>query len=191
MNHFPASKSILSPVQLLEFFKKKYPNLKPSKCKLIKSWVNDTYLIFSDLSQYIFRVYRIGWRNEMEIQAEVDFLLLLKEKGISVSYPIADKAGKYLQKFNAIEGTRFGVLFYFAKGEKPTTNSNDLEISIGKLMASIHLNSQDLKIERIDYTLEFLLDHSIDEIGKRINQKSPEFLFLKKIQQYFYKEIKK
>jgi len=189
MSFFPASHSILSAESLISFLEKKYSFKGKSNCKLIKNWVNDSYLISDNLNRYILRIYRHGWRSREEVQAEINVVLLLKEKDVSVSFPIADKNDEYVQEFDAIEGTRFGVLFSFAKGEKPNTNSKELEFEIGQLIANIHLHTEGLNKNRIDYSIKFLLDDSIEKIGKRLSNSSEEFLFLKIFQQYFYKEI--
>ena len=189
MSHFPATHSILCSDHLSSFLDEKYLFKGIVYCKLLKTWVNDTYLITSGLERFIFRVYRYGWRNKEEVQAELDVILLLKKKGISLSFPIADKTGDYIQSFDAIEGTRFGVLFSFANGEKPTTNSNELEFSVGKYMGNIHQYTAGLKVDRINYTAEVLLDDAIEKIRVRLPLRSEEFFFLKKFQQYFYKEI--
>jgi len=191
MSYFPASHSLLSETHLISFLENKYSLKSNFKCKLIKTWVNDTYLIINELEQFVFRVYRYGWRDKSEIQAEVDLILMLKEKDISVSSPIADKAGNYIQVLEAIEGVRMGVMFHFANGEKPKSNSNEVAFLIGEYMAQFHQQTVDLKIPRIEYSIKFLLDHSIEKIGKKLNQLSPEFLFLKKFQQYFYEVIEK
>ena len=190
MSYFPATHSILSSSDILSFLEKKYHLQNGSTCKLLKTWVNDTYLITNDLERFIFRVYRHGWRNEEEVQAEIDVILLLDKNDISVSFPIADKSKKYIQHFNAIEGTRFGVLFSFAKGEKPKTNTVELEFKTGEFMANIHQHTEGLIKSRINYSPETLIDDAIEKIGMTLSAESEEILFLKKIQQYFYKKIK-
>ena len=91
-----------------------------------------------------------------------------------------------MQSFEAIEGTRFGVLFSFAKGEKPKSNSEELEFSIGNFMAKFHQQTEGVELPRIQYSPQILLDDSIERIGQYLQKDSEEFLFLKKFQQCFY-----
>jgi len=189
MNFFPSSKSILSAEKILEFLEKKYVFLNGFNCKLIKSWVNDTYLITNDLDKYIFRVYRVGWRSEKEILAEIELVLKLRKKDISVSFPIPDLDDCFIQTFNAIEGNRIGVLFSFASGDKPKNSNEELEYSIGNYMAYLHQETEGMRLPRIEYTIETLLYEAIEKIGNYLNQESEEYLFLIKIKQYIYREI--
>ena len=118
MNHFPVSNSIISEIHLADFLIDTYNFEKNTSCQLIKTWVNDTYLVEVSSEKFIFRIYRLDWRSENEIAEELRLINLLKEKNISISFPILDKKDNFIQSINAPEGKRFGVLFSFADGEK-------------------------------------------------------------------------
>jgi len=183
MNYFPVSNSIISSTHLGEFLIDKYDLGKEASCQLIKNWVNDTYLIENKSDKFIFRIYRLGWRTEKEITEELRFINLLKEKNISVAFPIPDKNQNLIQSFDAPEGKRFGVLFSFAEGEKQLQLTPELHSEIGKLMAQIHQTSEELNLERITYTPQVLLFDSFEKIEKVFGTDSAEFDFLKQTQQ--------
>jgi len=49
--------------------------------------MNDTYVLVTEQSKYIFRVYRADRRNNSEIAFELDLLNYLNEQGVDVSIP--------------------------------------------------------------------------------------------------------
>jgi len=180
MNHFPVTNSILSAIHLTDFLIEKYDFGKNASCHLIKNWVNDTYLVTDNSIKFIFRIYRLDWRTEKEIEEELHFINLLKEKNISVSFPIFDKNQKYIQAFDAPEGKRFGVLFSFAEGEKQLNLSPDFHFEIGKMMAQIHQVSEGLKLTRINYSAQVLISDALKKIETIIGNEIAEYNFLKK-----------
>ncbi len=182
MNHFPVSQSIISEIHLSEFLIDTYNFGKNTSCRLIKTWVNDTYLLNDNSKKFIFRIYRLNWRSENEIAEELRFINLLKEKNISVSFPIFDKNQNYIQSVNAPEGKRFGVLFSYADGKKQLNLSSDFHFKIGKMMGQIHQNAEGIHLERVTYSSRILLFDSFNQIKKILNSESPEFDFLEKTQ---------
>ena len=107
--------------------------------------MGDTYLIQTADSRYVFRVYRNTHRSLTDIKAEVELLLALRES-VSVSYPIADKTGEYVQAFSAAEGTRYGVMFSYAKGESVATLSDSQLRQLGTEMAKFHQVSSSIAL---------------------------------------------
>ena len=74
-------------------------------CTLLLQGCNDTYEVkTADGPSYILRIYRHGWRTLAEIYYEVDALLYLTRKGISVSTPIPDTDGQIVRVVPAPEG---------------------------------------------------------------------------------------
>lgn len=71
---FPIVKSILSAAHLAPFLQGQYDLSGEVNFKLIKNWVNDTYLLESGAERFIFRVYSYAWRLQEEIVAEVKLL---------------------------------------------------------------------------------------------------------------------
>src|SRR4051812_21274885 len=117
MSPFPAINSTLSPEHLAEWIAEKY-DLSGASCRLLKTNMNDTYIISVLDSKYVLRVYSYNRRTRLDVSEELRLLMLLKEHGLSASYPIADTSGSFIQEIAAPEGNRFAVAFSFAEGGK-------------------------------------------------------------------------
>lgn len=189
MTHFPVSNSNLSAHHLSLFLKEKYTFGVNTKCHLIKAGINDTYSISDSLQQYVFRVYSLNWRTKEEIGEEIKLLLLLREKGLSISYPIADNEGNYIQLLNAPEGDRYGVLFSNAPGEKQHLISAETHFQIGQLMARFHHITHGQNLHRVHYTAEVLLVDSLKKISSFLRDDTAEMSFMKEAQQYLLNQI--
>lgn len=124
MPTFPAIASILSATALAEFIRSRYSLGENVDCKLFRTGVNHTYFISDNETKFVARVYSLHWRTKSEIQEELELLLLLKDNDLSVSYPISDEEGNFIQEINAPEGVRYAVLFTFAEGKKMRFMSN-------------------------------------------------------------------
>lgn len=182
MNHFPVINSTISPIYLGKFIQEQYDFDVTMFCQLIKTWVNDTYLIVNQSEKYIFRIYRLNWRTKLEIEEELRFIKILQKEELAVSFPIEDKLGNCIQTVSAPEGLRFGVLFSYAEGEKILNISPALHLEIGQLMGNIHLISKDLHLERTTYTFENLIANALQKIEKIIAINSIDFQLLKQFQ---------
>jgi Ser/Thr protein kinase RdoA (MazF antagonist) len=158
MTAFPVTASTLSDIQLGVFAIEKYGISKASSCKLFRTGINHTYLISGIDQNYIFRVYSCGWRSKQEIFEEIKLLTSLKENKVSVSYPLPDKNGEFIQEIHAPEGVRYAVLFSFATGGKVRFMDEETCASIGSLMARIHNLTSSTRIERILYDQKSLLE---------------------------------
>ena len=86
------------------------------QCQFIVRGVGDTYLVESNSTRFVLRVYRSSHRSLPQISAEVELLIALKEANVSVSYPVIDLLGEAIQSIDAVEGTRHAVLFTYALG---------------------------------------------------------------------------
>ena len=113
---FTAYYSTLPPEALANHISSAY-GFKNITCRLLVRGVGDTYEIGSNQGHFILRVYRSSHRDLAQIEAEIKLLLTLKRADVSVSYPIADLSGIYIQPINATEGIRYAVLFSYANGK--------------------------------------------------------------------------
>jgi Ser/Thr protein kinase RdoA (MazF antagonist) len=113
---------------------------------LFRTGINHTYFIADNETKYVLRVYFYNWRSKPQIQEEIDLLHLLKENDVSISFPVADKKGEFIQEINAPEGIRHAVLFSFAEGEKIRFMDAQTCFSIGSLMAKIHSTTANKKL---------------------------------------------
>jgi Ser/Thr protein kinase RdoA (MazF antagonist) len=155
MDIFPTQYSTLSSKALNNFLSAKY-GLKDTNCRLLVHNVSDTYLLENRTEKYIFKIYRDAHRKLDEIKGEAELLTILADKGAKISYPIKDIQGDIIQAFNAAEGTRFGVLFTYARG-KVVNAMNDEQLSIlGREMAAIHniTSTIELKHKRIEFNID-------------------------------------
>lgn len=189
MADFSVISSTLSPKDIADFVREKYSLRSDTTGKLIKAGINHTYRIDSEKKTFIFRVYSFDWRTKNEISEELNLLLLLKEKELSVSYPIADDSENFIQTINAPEGLRYAVLFSFALGKKILNFGKEVHFEIGKTMAQIHQHTRDLSQKRITYTPAVLIKESVDYIKQFLPEETEEMQFLVATQTLLEKEL--
>ena len=142
---FPTTYSTLDPAALASYASKQY-DLPNCSGRLILRGVGDTYLIDSGKGRFVMRVYRNSHRTLEQIQAEVELLLALKEAGVSVSHPIADRSCSYIQHIEAAEGKRHTVLFTFAAGDSPILLSSTQLEALGNEVGKFHQVSSTIKL---------------------------------------------
>lgn len=191
MNDFPVTNSTLSATHLRSFLQEYYNFSGSITCSLLKTGINDTYLITAENTKYIFRIYSLNWRTETEILEEIRLLNLLRENHLPVSYPIADGKDNYIQHLNAPEGNRFGVLFSFAAGEKQLNYPAELHYKIGEIMARIHDVTLGLQLERVTYTSKVLLRDPFEHLKKFLPKGTEEMGFMLSAQKYLLGEFAK
>ena len=189
MKTFPVTNSTLSATHLGALLQGNYDFGSNVSCRLLKTGINDTYLVASGDNKYVFRVYSLNWRSEKEIKEEIRLLNLLKENGIPVSYPITDTIGNYIHELAAPEGKRYGVMFSFAKGEKLLNIPADVHFKIGGIMAKMHRLTANLKLERVNYSPKVVLVDSFDQLKKFISADTEEMIFMALAQQYLLNEL--
>src|SRR5690348_1384897 len=114
MTPFPVTRSNLSAKHLGQYIQEHYFVGSNVRCSILRSGVNDSYLVESEDNKSIFRVYSLNWRTREEILEEILILNLLKQNGLSISFSLPDIYGEHIQIFNAPEGERYGVLFSYA-----------------------------------------------------------------------------
>jgi Ser/Thr protein kinase RdoA (MazF antagonist) len=186
MGNFPVTNSNLSAIHLADYVKNKYGWIGNVACSIIKSGINDTYLVKHEDDKYIFRVYSFNWRTEAVINEEIKLLNLIHNNNIAVSYAIKDKNGIYVQTFNAPEGLRYAVLFSYAQGQKLHLTAEDTHYEIGVLMARMHKITANQSLNRVTYTSKILLDDSLTQLSKFISTDCEEMAFMQRAQQYLH-----
>lgn len=183
MTIFPATSSTLSAQALCAFAIDSYGLDENATCELVRTGINHTYLVKSGESKYALRIYSCNWRTRMEVEKEVKLLNLLKEQNISISYPILDKTGHFIQELNAPEGVRYAVLFSFADGDKIRVMDEQTCQHIGMMMARIHQASSGISLQRTNYNTDILLERSYTHIKEFFSEDMPEMKFLQDISQ--------
>ncbi len=189
MAHFPVSSSILSANHLSLFLQEKYLLDKNTECELIKSGINDSYLVRCNSLKYVLRIYSLDWRSKTEIEEEIYLLLQLKENNIAVSFPIPDKLTNYINILNAPEGERYAVLFSYANGEKLHNYPKETHFQIGKLMARLHQVTINQKSKRIYYSPEILLVDSLKQLTRFLPLETEEMIFMHTAQVFLLNEL--
>ena len=180
MTHFPVTTSTLSDKALAQLVIEKYSLNENSTCQLFRTGINHTYFISDNETKYVLRVYFYNWRSKSQIHEEINLLHLLKENHTSISFPIADKKGNFIQDINAPEGIRHAVLFSFAEGKKIRFMDATICFSIGSLMAKIHTITANQSIDRINYNLETLVQLPYEYAKQYFPETIPEMEFIKK-----------
>jgi len=158
--------SILSADALVAVVSQAYAIGSPLSSQLIRRGLNDTYLLQSQDERYIARVYRAQWRTPSEIAYELELLLHLAAKGVSVSAPIVARNGSLSRPLAAPEGTRYLVLFTYAQGRPLSWEEDDHCYLAGRVLAMIHAASDDFvsRHARRSLDLEYLIDRSLAAI---------------------------
>lgn len=153
MQIFPVEYSSLSAQALIKLVTEHYHIDMDASITFLKRGFNDTYLIEENTNnmnasadKYILRVYKHNWRSLESIEAELELLDLLKVDKISVSFPIKDKAEKYIQTIHAPEGTRYAVLFSFAEGKQVRKLSAEQAYTLGVNTGKMHSITKNISL---------------------------------------------
>jgi Ser/Thr protein kinase RdoA (MazF antagonist) len=179
MDIFPTQYSTLSSVALNGFLSERY-GFSDTSCRLLVRNVSDTYLLENRTDKYIFKIYRDAHRKLDEIKGEAELLTILADKGAKVSHPIKDIRGDITQAFNAAEGTRYGILFTYAKG-RVVSAMNDEQLSVlGREMAAIHniTANIELKHKRIVFNIGTTITEPIKTIKSAFDELPYEYAYL-------------
>ncbi len=190
MAHFHVSSSILSAQQLALFAREKYSLSENTICRLLKTGISHNYLITDGETKFIFRIYSLHWRSKQEIQEEIKLLQLLKANGIAVSCAIADGGQNYIHEIPAPEGTRYAVLFSFAKGKKEFNFSTGKHFKVGQLMARMHQLTLNLQLQRVVYTAQVLLEDSFKRLQAFLPADTEEMIFMASAKEHLIQEYK-
>jgi Ser/Thr protein kinase RdoA (MazF antagonist) len=185
---FPCHHSQLSTEMLVSRVLSAYQIGSIVECRLLSPRLNDTYIVITNDNQYILRVYQAKhengrmWRTITDILYEIDLLLHLDRKGVTVSTPIARKDGVFIQTVLAPEGIRPIVLFSYAPGTIliPPELTNESSTLYGYAMAEIHAATDDFvsSHSRFPLDLSFLLDTSLQTIQPVLAHRVEDWKYL-------------
>jgi len=181
MKTFPVITSTISAKELGDYIKEKYHLDSNLECKLFRTGMNHTYMLSYGETKYVLRVYCFNWRSKKDIQEELKLLNKLRDHNLSVSFPVKDKSGGYIQDINAPEGLRYAVLFSYAKGSKIRFLDKDSCFAIGALMAKFHKTTENKTLARTNYNKKNLLETPFDELKNYFSTNLPEMEFVKAV----------
>ncbi|MGC1241089.1 MAG: phosphotransferase [Chryseosolibacter sp.] len=152
------------------------------QCHLLLRGVSDTYNVCTSSGNFVLRVYRNGHRSLSQINAEVEFLLALKNSRVSVSYPLPDRDGHHVFTLEAPEGTRHGVVFTHAPGAvRSAPNVRQLKL-LGREMAKLHTVSTNLRLasHRWNFDAETTLTKPLIDIKDYFKDCPEEYEWLRR-----------
>ncbi|MEZ4643976.1 MAG: phosphotransferase [Chloroflexota bacterium] len=152
-----------------------YEFKEPIQCrlfsKMLRTQDNDHYRVLVGDRKYALRVYQEGshlLRQESDYEYELAWLDFLREQGLPVSYPIRRADGRFLNKVEAPEGTRYYALFSFAEGQPMNPRNENQLYALGAAMAKIHKVSNNFQTDykRQEMNLEFLVDRPVARLQR-------------------------
>lgn len=181
---FPVINSTLSSHSLAKLIQKKYGLSDKAECSVFRLAMNHLYIVHDHGNRYVFRVYTRHWRTKLEIEEEIRLLILLKEAGRQVAFPIADQSEGFIQEIEAPEGIRFGVLFSYAKGKKTAKFSNQISFLIGQALAKIHQSTEHIGLRRLSYNTQNLLKDPLLKIKGFYGKNNSEIEFLETLSSF-------
>jgi Ser/Thr protein kinase RdoA (MazF antagonist) len=175
---FPTINSTLSPNGLGQLIQRQYELTGNTECSIFRLAMNHLYMVHDDENKYVFRVYTHNWRTQLEIEEELRLLILLKEAHRQVAFPIADTSNNFIQEIEAPEGTRFGVLFSYAKGIKTAKFSAQTSFLIGQALAKVHQTTENIELRRMSYNTQNMLKNPVVRTKEFYNKNTSEIEFL-------------
>ena len=179
MKNLPVIASIISPEYLSVVVKERYNLSESTKCSLLRTGINHSYLVVENNKKYVLRIYSFNWRTKQEIAEELILLDEFRQNHMNVSFPFKDKNGEYIQEIYAPEGIRYAVLFSFAEGGKVRFLNAAVSASIGELIAKIHSHTINRRIRRINYNADTLSILPYKFASKYYAEDLPEMKFVK------------
>ncbi len=183
MQFFPVEYSSLSVKDLLQLAILRYNLGDDSSIRFLKRGFNDTYLIHNDKHKYILRVYKYNWRKKESIETEIELLNYLEVKGISVSFPIKDQEGNFIQTIPAPEA----VLFSFAEGEQIRKLNLEQSYLLGVQVGRMHTQTQNKVFGTTahNYDIEHQFEITLKTLKPILKDHAEQYEYLLKLKDDF------
>lgn len=115
-----------------------------------------------------------------EIYYEVDALLYLTRKGISVSTPIPDRDGQIVRVLPAPEGNRYAALFTHASGKELSFEGTHA-MHLGQALGTLHSAMENFTSQHLRFELnwEHLIETPLNRIEPFLVHRSQDWDFLR------------
>ncbi|HMS86663.1 MAG TPA: phosphotransferase [Nitrospira sp.] len=179
------TRSILSVDALGEVVAEEYAFAGSIECQFFHWGLNDTYLLKTNATTYVLRVYRRGWRSLQDIQYELDALLHVYRAGIAVSAPVRKQDGTFVGTIDAPEGPRYLVLFTYAQGRQPTYEAKDDNAAYlyGKVVAQIHTATEMFQSphRRVPLDLEHLIEAPLRSLQPMLTHRPEDWRYVQTV----------
>jgi Ser/Thr protein kinase RdoA (MazF antagonist) len=188
---FPAQYSTLSSHALVDWTQSNYELPSPIGCRLQKMG-DDDYLITSRDAKFVLRVYAKSKLSKTEFDAQAQVLNDLAEAGLPVLEPVRNKAGAYVEEFNAIEGKRYGTLYHYVDGAAPGFNIDEQQaFAYGKAVARIHNwgNERRAVYARWHIDLASLLDVPLAVVTPFLEHRTEDISYLQDLAEKLKRQI--
>lgn len=169
---------MLSKTHIAAFVRSAYGLSGKVTATVLRSGISDTYRIDHGSERFVFRVYSLDWRTKTEIFEEIRLLELLHEHAVPVAYPIRNNEGHFLNELLAPEGKRFAVLFSFAPGNKKGSLPEAAHFRTGETLARLHLLTENLELQRVTYTPEYLIDAPLEQLAAFLPVETEEMQYM-------------
>lgn len=131
-------RSLFAPDALRRTLRGAY-GLDVTECVLLRSFVNDVYLVTASSSRYVLKVYQHGRWSSEEVAWELELVGHLAAAGIPVPDVIPSADGRLLGVLDAPEGPRPYALSAFVEGLKPQLPFTDgLYRDFGRVIGALH-----------------------------------------------------
>jgi Ser/Thr protein kinase RdoA (MazF antagonist) len=156
----PARHSILASASVRAAICDAYGLTGLTHCRLLKTSLNDTYLVAGRDGRYVARIYRPSWRSLDDIRYELDLLVHLAATGVPVAPPIARPDGGLTFALDAPEGARYLALFDHVPGAPASWDRDEHCHRLGHLAATIHSAASNFRTPHRRFRLD--LDQLVD-----------------------------
>jgi len=173
---------MVSESALANKIKSKYGFLK-ADCKLLSNYRNTLYEVNYYAAKYIFKLYDKNNRTLDEVEGEVELLRALQKRGASISFPVNDEKGNYIQEFETDGELSYGVLFTFADGEVCLKMTDKQLVMLGRELAIFHniTASLDLQHKFKEYTLSNLMINPVKLLQPAFTKSEDDYKYLQEV----------
>jgi len=191
---YPVNHSLIRSEAILTRLLPEYDLGGFTRCRLLYSGVNDTYLaVTGGGEKYVMRIYRTPWRSWSNISYELEILNHLHVKGVAVARPLPVQNGDWILPVPAPEGLRHAVLFTFARGKEISykTEPAQMAYSYGQAVGKLHAAVQDFYSPhaRQPLDLEFLLDVPLQLAKPYLAHRSQDWEEMKRIVEKLHHQL--
>lgn len=178
--------SIVSPDALLKVIQRHYPAIGARGCELLELGCNDNYRIKGRRRDYAFRLYRLDWWPEKDIDEELRFLEVMRRNQLNVCKPVRSAKKQRYIKLNAPEGLRYGALFDFIPGRQLAFNFGKRQthmVQLGHMVAAMHSLADKIKqpIQRRTLGFENVVTHFLNAAPAVLGHREKDLKYLHKL----------